>query len=329
MGFLGGTNCLWEKLAGCEAREEAVVGKHDGEDKNVCGTKRLGAVRRAWPAETRGGRRAPPKYKSGVDVSLAVALRREERSEDSDTMRALEDRCHDGGEARIGVNLAVAVRREERVGVGAGSRSGRRQGQDQVSPSLSLGAGGAGGSRGLDLDDSGTIEQAVRRRQRASAAVERRWRVSSGSGRGRSGSGGGLLSTRRLVPTLLLLAHAEAASDQVWRRDYPKLSSSPNVGEPCRAPPVTRVISPRAVLTSHPPPLRRPFSDVCRRCRRVLLPPPPQATVVARHPPLSRLAYRSLHPLLCLAQKERRGERGRVMMWITLTCGFHADSAVT
>jgi hypothetical protein len=105
------------------------VGKHDGEDKNVCGTKRLGAVRRAWPAETRGGRRAPPKYKSGVDVSLAVALRREERSEDSDTMRALKDRCHDGGEARIGVNLAVAVRREERVGVSAGSRSGRRQGQ--------------------------------------------------------------------------------------------------------------------------------------------------------------------------------------------------------
>uniref|UniRef100_A0A0E0PCM8 DUF834 domain-containing protein n=1 Tax=Oryza rufipogon TaxID=4529 RepID=A0A0E0PCM8_ORYRU len=67
-------------------------------------------------AEARGGRQAPPKYKSGVGIGLAVVARQEECGEDSDAMRALEDQCHDGGEVRGG-------RRRRRL-VGGGEAGG-------------------------------------------------------------------------------------------------------------------------------------------------------------------------------------------------------------
>ncbi len=127
-------------------------------------------------AEARGGRRAPPKYKSGVGVGLAVAARREERGEDGDAMRALGDRCHDGGEARGGRRRRRLVdggeaggtcrrrRREpERQEAGTGATATARQDQAPSSP------GARGRRRRWELEGqelAGVLEPNVRWRVR-------------------------------------------------------------------------------------------------------------------------------------------------------------------
>lgn len=158
-------------------------------------------------------------------------------------------------------------------------------------------------------------EQVERRRRQTSAAAKLRRRTSSGSGRGRSRGAGeqrrvrcrrhNRSRARRLVPALLLLAHAEAASYRAPRCDVPKPSSSPSAGEPRRAPPVARVISPRTVLTSRPP-LRRPFSRVAA---------PPHRPLPAA---LSHLASPVAGPYVDKTGKEReeegRKERKEIML---------------
>jgi hypothetical protein len=72
-------------------------------------------------------------------------------------------------------------------------------------------------------------------------------------------------------------------------------------------------------------------------CRPLHLQPPAEDCVpthlqpaAVALPPSSRPPHLPASaPPLCLAHKETRGERGKVMMWITLTCGAHVGPILT
>ncbi len=172
------------------------------------------------------------------------------------------------------------------------------------------------------MDDNGDVEQAVQWCWRVSAAVA-----------GKTALG---------APPLCRAPPACACRGGLRPGLAPRRPQAivvPSAGEPRRAPPVAHVISPAAaspllppVLFTLPPCYRRNCPPLLsHRHHRVAVFPRCRRRLPSRHrcPPLSRLACRPLNSPLCLAQKERRGERGRVMMWITLTCEAHMGPTLT
>lgn len=130
-------------------------------------------------------------------------------------------------------------------------------------------------------------------------APERRRRADVGGAEGRVSAVAEQRHPEMLA--LLLLAHAKTASHRVRHRDAPKPSSSPSAGEPLRAPPVPRVISPRVVLTSRLPPLP------ARRRRVAPSPMSPCHRTARRRPPFPTSPHLPPARIRKLGKRERGG----------------------